>query len=137
PAAARLRNLERLAQRSFDPVIKLVHPRLQPLVFVDQCVASQNARHSGIFFGESEKHARDLRSLCNAVGMLTRNAVDEREERRFDELDQSFEHLRLAREMAIERSLRNIESSRKCGGRYLLVAWSFQHRGKRLQNLQP
>jgi hypothetical protein len=75
--------------------------------------------------------------LRDAVGRFGRNAVDEREQSRFDEFDQPLEHLRLAGEMAVQRGLGDFEAARKRGGRDLFAARRFQHGGQRLQDLQP
>ena len=64
------------------------------------------------------------------------NGVDDGKEARFDELNQPFEHLRLAGEVPIERRFRNIQPGCECGCGDLLAFRILQHLRERLQNLQ-
>ena len=136
PVAGGLRDPQRLAQRGLDAVVELVDPRLQPLVLVDQRIADQHARHAGILLREAQQHRDDLLRLRAAVGRLAGDLVDQREQRGLDELDQTLEHLRLAREMPVERGLRDVELRRQRGGGDALAARVLQHRRQRLQDLE-
>src|SRR5690349_8783711 len=136
PAVGRLGDAQRLAQRRFELVGELVDAHLQPLVLVDERVADQHARHPLVLLGKTQQHHDHLLRLRGAVLGLGLDLVDEREHRRLDELDQALEHLRLAREMAVERRFRHIEPRRQRRGRDLLAARGLEHGRKRLQDLQ-
>src|SRR5205823_380046 len=137
PRTGSLRDPQRLAQRRLDPVVELVHSRLQPLVLVDERVADQHAGHPRIFLREAQQHGDDLLRLRGAVLRFFGDLVDQRVQRGFNELDQALEHLCLAREVAVQRGLGNVELRRKRGRGHLVAARIFQHRGERLQDLEP
>jgi len=54
---------------------------------------------------------------------------------RLDEFDQSFEHLRLAGEMAVQGRFRHGQSGRQCGSGDLFAFRLLQHCGEGLKNL--
>ena len=91
----------------------------------------------GFFSAKREQHHDGLLGLRDAVGALAGDLVDEREQRGLDELDQPLEHLRLAREVAVERRLGHVELRGERGGRDLLAPRVLEHRRERLQDLQP
>ena len=74
-----------------------------------------------------------IRCTCaSALGSRSSDLVDEREDALLDELDQALEHLRLAREVAVERGLGDVEPGRERGGGDALGARLLQHRRQRL-----
>src|SRR5439155_4432645 len=85
---------------------------------------------------ETKQHGDDLCGLRDTVRGIGGDPIDQREQRRLDELDQTFEHLRLAGEMAIERRLRHAKPGRERSGRDLLATRALQHRRERLQYLE-
>ena len=66
-----------------------------------------------------------------------RDLVDQREHRLFDEFDQSLEHLRLAREVPVQRRLAHLQARRQRGGGDALAVGLLQHRRQGLQDLDP
>src|SRR5437763_15799224 len=130
PSIGGLRDAQRLPQRGLELVGQLIDPGLQPFILMHQCVADQHACHAWILFGKRKKHHDGLFGLHNAVGRLAVDLVDQRKERRLDELDQAFEHLCLACEVAIERSLRDVESRCERGGRHLFTPRLIAHRSE-------
>src|SRR5207253_4246057 len=69
------------------------------------------------------------------AGLALDHLVDEREDALLDELDQPLEHLRLAREVAIERRFRDVEArGERCGGDAIGTRL-LQHRRQRLEDL--
>src|SRR6185295_8563248 len=136
PGVRGLRDPQRLAKRGLELLDELVDPRLQALVLVHERIADQHARHPLVLFGKAQQHDHRLLGLGRAVFRLGLDLVHEREHRRFDELDQTLEHLRLAGEMPVERSLRHVELCSERGGRDLLATRRLEHRRKRLQDLQ-
>src|SRR6185503_19019791 len=73
--------------------------------------------------------------LAHAALLLARDPVDEREHGLLDELDQPFEHLRLAAEVTVERRLGEFQPRRKSRGGDSLPGRILQHLRQRLQDL--
>ena len=44
-----------LAQSGFEAIVYLINARLQALVFMHQGIPYQDARHTGVFFGEGQQ----------------------------------------------------------------------------------
>src|SRR5436190_2817662 len=124
-----------LAQLRLDPLEELVHPRGEPVILEDQRVTDHDPRHARVLFAELEQHGEHLLDLDARVGVALDDLVDEREDALLDELDQPFEHLRLAREVAIERGLRHLELGGERRGGDALGARLLQHGRERLEDL--
>ena len=115
----------------------MIDAQLQPVVFGDQRIADQHARHARIALGKIEQHGDDVAQLPLAIFLRGGDLVDEPENGGFDELDQALEHLGLACKVPIERRLRDLEPCCKRGGGDAIATRLLQHAGERLQNLQP
>ena len=89
----------------------------------------------GFFSPNWSSTARTLLHLHARVGLALDDLVDEREDALLDELDQALEHLRLAREVAIERRLGDVELGGERRRRDALGAGLLQHRRQRLEDL--
>ena len=74
---------------------------LQPVVLGHQRVAGQYAGDA-IALGERQQHGDGLARLAHAIGLETAIWLTTVKMLVFDELDQPFEHLRLAGEMAVQ-----------------------------------
>src|SRR5258706_2166592 len=130
------REAQRLLKRCLQPVMQLVDARLQAFIFVDKNIADQHTRHAGVLLGKTKQRREDRLELLEAIGFFRGDLVDQAEQGLLDELDQTLEHLRLAREMPVERRLGNVEPGRERGGGYFLPLWILEHARKCLQNLQ-
>jgi len=96
--------LARGTRRStIDAVEQLVDALLQALVLVHQRVAGQHARHAAVLLRKTEQQRHDGIGLLQAAFFFLRDLVDQAEHGLLDELDQPFEHLRLAGEVAVQR----------------------------------
>ena len=137
PGFMRRGEFERLFEGRFEALEKLVHARLQPLVLPDQRLAGQDAHHARVGFGKRQQRLDEPGRLAMRVGLLLGDAVGQRKYRALDEFDQAFVHLRLGGEMAVERSLGDVEALRKCGGGDLLPARRLEDSGQRLEDLEP
>ena len=130
------RAAQHLAQRSFDLVEELVHALLQALVLIHQRVADHDARHARVALGELHQQRKDASGLLGAGGAFAlEDLVHQGEHALLDEIDQALEHLGLAREVPVERSLAHLEPGRQRGGGDPLGAWLLEHGGERLQDL--
>lgn len=89
----------------------------------------------GFFSAKPEQHQHDGAGLRHAVLVLRGDLVDQAEDGLFDELDEAFEHLGLAREVAIERRFGDIEARGKRGRGDLLALGGLEHGGEGLQDL--
>jgi hypothetical protein len=84
---------------------------------------------------ELQQHEDDAAGLQRRVGVAFGDLVDQREDALLDELDEPFEHLRLAGEMAVQRGLAHRQLGGQRGGGDAVGARLFQHGGQRLQDL--
>src|SRR5262249_44388240 len=78
-----------------------------------------------------------LLGLAAAVGFVGGDLVGEREDRALDELDQPLVHLRLGREVTVERRLRDAQLLGQRSGRDLSPLRLLEHLCQRLQALEP
>ena len=86
--------------------------------------------------GEERTRARELLSENRLLRQTATHTGDLSDAALLDELDEPFEHLRLAGEVAVEGGFRNIELRRQqCRGDFF-AGRVFQHFGNGLQNLQ-
>jgi hypothetical protein len=69
--------------------------------------------------------------------LLRLNLIDDTKQTPFNELNESFEHLRLAGEMTVKRRLRAVQTARERRCSDLLAFRILKHRGQHLQYLQP
>jgi len=76
------------------------------------------------------------RSWRQAVFVLRGDLVDQAEDGRLDELDQALEHLRLAREVAVQRRFRDLQPAASAAVGDAIAARLLQHRSQRLEDLQ-
>ena len=72
---------------------------------------------------------------CLAPPVTLGDLVDQGEDAGLDELDQAFEHLRLAGEVAVKRRFADAQFGRQRGGGDALGARLFEHLRQRLQDL--
>ncbi len=124
-----------LLEGGFDLVEQGVDAKLQALVFIDQGVADQDTRHASVFLGETQEQGDDLLDLLETCAFFRGDLVDDAEQALFDELDEAFEHLRLAREVAVERGFGAIQFGGEGGGGDLFAFWRFEHTGQGLQDV--
>ena len=102
-----------LPELRLDAVEELVHAREKALVFEHQRVTDHDPRHARVLLAELQQHRRDPLDLRPAVRLALDDLIDEAEDGPLDEFDQAFEHLRLAREVAVQRGLVNLELGRQ------------------------
>ncbi len=128
-------NLEALLDGDFQAVQQLVDALLQGVVFVDEGVADQHPGHARVFLREYQQYVDDAFDLHEAIGFFAGDFVDEAEQGLLDEVDQPFEHLRLAGEVPVERGFGDVEFCRQRGGGDFFALGRFQHLGQSFQNL--
>jgi len=136
PASSGVHEAQTLPELGFEAVVQLVDAFLQARVFVDQCFADQHAGHAAVLLGESQQHGEDAFDLPDGVRGLGHEARDQAEQGVFDEFDQPFVHLGLAREMAVERRFRNVQAPRQRRGGDFFRAGLLQHGRQGLQDEQ-
>jgi len=125
-----------LPQLRLDTIVQLIDALLQAIIFVHQSIADQHPCHPRILRRKIQQHVENRLDLCRGRRCVGSNPRNQPEQGLFDELDQAFIHLRLARKVAIQCRLRHANASRQRGRGDFLRFWILQHRGQRLQNLQ-
>ncbi|BDC26069.1 hypothetical protein NB2BOR_A03600 [Bordetella parapertussis] len=129
------RHPQALLERGLDAVVDVVDALLQPVVLGHQRVAGQYAGDAAIALGERQQHGDGLARLAHAIGLGDGDLVDHREDAGFDELDQPFEHLRLAGEMAVQGGLGHLHARGQGRGGDACGVRLFEHLRKRMQDL--
>jgi hypothetical protein len=89
----------------------------------------------GFFSGELDQHADDPAGLRLASASRSPDLVDQAEDALLDELDQAFEHLRLAGEVPVQGGLAHFQLGRQGGRGDAFGPRLLQHGGQRLQDL--
>src|SRR5690606_11308055 len=102
-----------------------------------QGIAVENAGDAGVAFGEGEHQQQDLLALRRRLALVLDDARDAREQGVLDKADQSFEHARLAGEVAVERRFRDADLFRQGRGGDAPARLVLQHARQGLQYLLP
>ncbi len=105
-------------------------------MLADQRFPGEYPHHAWVGFGKGEQRLDQARRLAARVGFFFGNPVGEREDRALDEFDQAFVHLRFRREVAIQRSFRDIEALGQRRRGDLLPARRLEDPGQRLQDFE-
>jgi hypothetical protein len=132
-----------VAHGRLDLVEELVHALLQPCVLEHQRIADHHTGHARILLGKLQHHGDDPRDQSRAGFGIAGGCglppfgdlVDEGEDALLDELDQAFEHLRLAGEMAVQGGFADAQAGRQRGRSDAVCAGLLQHLGQCLQDL--
>ena len=70
---------QRLLEHCLEAIMQLIDARLQALVFVDQGIANQYARHAAILLRKTQQHRDDRLKLTQSAFFFGRDFVDQRE----------------------------------------------------------
>ena len=103
-----------LLETGLEPLGHLINATLQARVFADQRVAHQHAGHTGVLLGKGQQHGDNRPQLAQPVRLLGRNLVDQGKNAAFDEVDQPFEHLRLAGKVPVQRGFGHLQPACQC-----------------------
>ena len=80
-------------------------PLVQAFGFPGQRVAGQDAGNARVALGEGQQQGEHLLAAPCGGALLVEDHTDTTEQGLLDKLDDSFEHLRLAGEVTVERGL--------------------------------
>jgi len=132
-----LRLTQHLAQAQFDAIEKLVHPLVQALVLEHQGIANHHASHARVLVGKLQEHGHHASRFLFARFLAFGNLVDQRKHAVLNEVDQTLKHLRLAREVTVQRGLAHLQLGGEGRGGDALGTRLFEHDGQGLQDLHP
>lgn len=123
--------------------IPLVHALLQAFMLKHQRITHHHPHHAGVAFAKLQQQRDDAAGLAQShfgrlVGgrhVTPGDLLHQRENGLLDEVNEPFEHLRLAGEMAVQRRLAHRQPRGERSRGDALGTRLLQHLGQHLQNL--
>ena len=119
--------------RTWASTVAVAEPAASPLQ--DQGVTDHHAGHAGIALCKLQQHEDDASRVVTAVTRALGDLVEQGEETGLDEFDEPFEHLRLAREVAVQGRFADLQACRQGRRGDAVGVGLLQHRSQGLQNL--